>query len=163
MGREEDERWSPAFMVMVVRVLKFERKCEPYFLLIQSTTVPAQSLDYLIFDYSEDEEGNGTWDAMASVSVARLSALTAEIESVLAWANRAFPGQRAAIEDGGDWDFDLQAQDDSGNSLIADFDARASKAQIAAAPTGNTNVTLTISGSAAFADAFREAFDLDAD
>ena len=104
---------------MVVRVLKFERKCEPYFLLIQSTTVPAQSLDYLIFDYSEDEEGNGTWDAMASVSAARLSALTAEIESVLAWANRAFPGQRAAIEDGGDWDFDLQAQDDSGNSLIA--------------------------------------------
>ena len=127
------------------------------------TAVPVPSLDYLIFDYSEDEEGNGTWDAMASVSAARLSALIAEIESVLTWANRAFPGQRAAIEDGGDWDFDLQAQNDSGDSLIADFDARASKAQIAAAPNGNTNVTLTISGSAAFADAFREAFDLDAD
>ena len=121
------------------------------------------TLDYLDFDYSEDEEGNGTWDAMASVSVARLSALTAEIESVLAWANRAFPGQRAAIEDGGDWDFDLQAQDDAGSPLLAEFDAGVGGLQIAVALSGNTNVTLTISGSAAFADAFREAFELDAD
>ena len=31
----------------------------------------AMTLDYLDFDYSEDEEGTGTWDAMASVKAER--------------------------------------------------------------------------------------------
>ena len=37
------------------------------------------TLDYLDFDYSEDEEGTGTWDAMASVKAERVPALAAEI------------------------------------------------------------------------------------
>ena len=30
------------------------------------------ALDYLDFDYSEDFDGNGTWDAMASVKAGRV-------------------------------------------------------------------------------------------
>ncbi|QIL78843.1 hypothetical protein G7047_02020 [Diaphorobacter sp. HDW4A] len=125
--------------------------------------MPAQPLDYLIFDYSEDEEGNGTWDAMASVPEARLAALTAEIESILRWAGRAFTGRRGVIEDGADWDFDLQAQSDAGDPLLAEFDAGAGRLSIAASPAGHTTVTLTISGSTAFSDAFRDTFELDSD
>ncbi len=156
------KRVSPAFIVVIAKVSGSGENASPI-LSYPMTAVPAQSLDYLIFDYSEDEEGNGTWDAMASVSAARLAALTDEIAAVLQWATRHFPGQRAALDEGGEWDFDLQAQSDAGDPLLAQFDARAALVQIAAAPAGNANVTLTISGSAAFSDALREAFDLDAD
>jgi hypothetical protein len=30
--------------------------------------MPRMALHYLDFDYSEDDDGNGTWDAMASVT-----------------------------------------------------------------------------------------------
>ena len=42
------------------------------------------TLDYLDFDYSEDEGGNGTWDAMASVAQDRWGALRAEVRHVKA-------------------------------------------------------------------------------
>ncbi|QNP48115.1 hypothetical protein [Diaphorobacter aerolatus] len=122
-----------------------------------------QSLDYLIFDYSEDDEGNGTWDAMASVPAGRLGALAGEVEAILQWAGRAFPGRRGAIEDGGDWDFDLHAQDDAGEALSARYDEHAARMQVHAARTGHTTITLTVSGSAAFAEAFREAFCIEGD
>ena len=41
-------------------------------------------LNYLDFDYSEDADGNGTLDAMASVLPAQLPALQSEIAAVLA-------------------------------------------------------------------------------
>lgn len=41
------------------------------------------ALDYLDFDYSEDEDGNGTWDAMASVADSRWAALLEEVRQVL--------------------------------------------------------------------------------
>ena len=41
-------------------------------------------LNYLDFDYSEDADGNGTLDAMASVLPAQLPALQNEIAAVLA-------------------------------------------------------------------------------
>ena len=37
------------------------------------------ALDYLDFEYSEDEDGNGTWDAMASVPAPRWGALLDEV------------------------------------------------------------------------------------
>ena len=65
------------------------------------------TLDYLDFDYSEDDEGTGCWDAMASVPATRVPALAAEVEQLLAWAHRRFKGRRGPIEEGGDWDLSL--------------------------------------------------------
>ena len=119
------------------------------------------TLDYLDFDYSEDEEGTGTWDAMASVKAERVPALAAEIEAVLRWASQKFPGRQGAVEEGFDWDYDLQAQDDGGAALPAGFDTRTGSLRLAAAATGRTTVTLSLSGSAQFGAALRQAFGLD--
>lgn len=118
-------------------------------------------LDYLDFDYSEDAEGTGTWDAMASVPPDRLPALHAEIERLLAWAHRAFAGRRGPCEEGGDWDYDLQAQAEDGAPLPIAYDAARARLDASAAPAGGrTTVTLSLSGSAAFGEALREAFGL---
>ena len=44
------------------------------------------SLQYLDFEYSDDTEGVGTWDAMASVSPNQVTAVQAEVARVLGWA-----------------------------------------------------------------------------
>ena len=119
------------------------------------------ALDYLEFDYSEDEEGTGTWDAMASVKADRVPALAAEIEALLRWASHQFAGRQGAVEEGYDWDYDLQAQDDNGQLLNARFDRAAGKLELHASATGRTTVNLSLSGSQYFGDALREAFDLE--
>ncbi|WP_417284349.1 hypothetical protein [Comamonas sp.] len=119
------------------------------------------ALDYLDFDYSEGEEGTGTWDAMACVKAERVPALAAEIEQLLRWAQQSFAGRQGAVDDGFDWDYDLQAQDDDGASLPARFDAASGRLQLATAAPGRTTVNLSISGSQQFGDALREAFELD--
>jgi len=120
------------------------------------------ALDYLEFDYSEDEEGTGTWDAMASVKAERVPALAGEIESLLRWASQKFAGRQGALEDGNDWDYDLQAQDDDGQPLSARFDRAAGRLELQASATGRTTVNLCLSGSMQFGDALRQAFDLEA-
>lgn len=124
-------------------------------------TVLAMRLDYLDFDYSEDEEGTGTWDAMAGVPPERVPALVAEVEQLLRWADTEFAGRQGTVDEGGDWDYDLQAQDDLGAALPASFDARTGSLRLAAAATGRTTVTLSLSGSAQFGAALRQAFGLD--
>ena len=120
-------------------------------------------LDYLDFDYSEDEEGTGTWDAMACVTAERVPALATEIEQVLRWASRQFNGRQGSIDAGGDWDYDLQAQDDAGRALSASFDAASSRLHLTAASAGRSTVSLSLSGSMQFGDALREQFELDAE
>ena len=100
----------------------------------------AMALDYLEFDYSEDEEGTGTWDAMASVKAERVQALAGEIEALLRWASQKFAGRQGPLEDGNDWDYDLQAQDDDGEPLSARFDRAAGKLELQASATGRTTV-----------------------
>lgn len=101
------------------------------------------SLSYLDFDFSEDTEGVGVFDAMATVGPPHLAAVNAEVEQVLAWANAAFTGRRGPVEDGGEWDYDLQAWQEPAT---------------AGAPL--QTVTLSISGTAAFCAAFRDEFGL---
>ena len=72
----------------------------------------AAPLHYLIFDASDDGEGTGTWDAMASVRAAELPAVMAEVQAVLAWADKHSPGPRGPLDEGGDWDADQQVQKD---------------------------------------------------
>lgn len=119
------------------------------------------ALDYLDFDYSEDDEGTATWDALASVAAERLPALTAEVEQLLGWAHRAFAGRRGPIEEGGDWDYDLHAQRDDGSPVGVHFDAASGRLQLAAAPGQRTTLGLTLSASAAFSEALRSRFGLD--
>ncbi|WP_431274564.1 hypothetical protein ACQ858_21560 [Variovorax ureilyticus] len=100
------------------------------------------TLDFLDFDYSEDTEGIGVFDAMATVRPEQLAAVHAEVEQVLAWAQDAFAGRRGPVEDGSEWDYDLQETQE--------------------ADTPRRTVTLSMSGTPAFCAAFREAFDLPA-
>lgn len=69
-------------------------------------------LHYLIFDASDDGEGTGTWDAMASVRAAEVPAVMAEVQAVLTWAERHSPGPRGPLDEGGAWDADQQVQQD---------------------------------------------------
>jgi hypothetical protein len=69
-------------------------------------------LQYLIFDASDDGEGTGTWDAMASVRVEHLPAVMQEVQTVLAWAEAHSPGPRGPLDEGGVWDADQQVQTD---------------------------------------------------
>lgn len=121
------------------------------------------ALDYLDFEYSEDEDGNGTWDAMASVTTPRWGALLDEVRQVLQWAQQDFRGHRAPLDEGGDWDFDLSAQDDdNGRTLRIRWDANACVLDAQAPQAGGyTTCTLTLTGTAAFGDALRQAFDLE--
>ena len=68
---------------------------------------------YLIFDASDNGGGTGSWEAMACVRSAQLPAVLAEVQCVLAWAEKHSPGQRGPLDDGGTWDADQQVQTDS--------------------------------------------------
>lgn len=70
------------------------------------------TLHYLIFDASDDGEGTGTWEAVASVRAADVPAVRAEAQTVLAAAERRAPGPRGPLDDGGVWDADVQEQCD---------------------------------------------------
>jgi hypothetical protein len=70
------------------------------------------TLQYLIFEASDDGEGTGTWDAMASVRAAELPAVMLEVQNVLAWAKTHSPGPRGPLDEGGVWDADEQVQSD---------------------------------------------------
>lgn len=98
-------------------------------------------LDYLDFDFSDEEDGRGSFDAMASVTGERTAALRAEIDAVLAWAGEVF-GPNADAGDDGEWDYEVSETVEAG------------------AASRNT-VTFTLSGSPAFCDAFRDKFEID--
>jgi hypothetical protein len=118
------------------------------------------SLQYLDFDYSEDEFGHGGFEAMASVSPARLPALHAEIAQVLDWAFETFADQRAPLEEGGEWDYLLDGQQEWSvpMTLVYDEGARRFSTQQGSASTPRHTFTLAVSGSVQFCDAFRRRF-----
>jgi hypothetical protein len=70
------------------------------------------TLQFLIFDASDNGDDTGTWEAMASVRATDLPAVQAEVRAVLEAAERDSPGPRAALDDGGSWDADQQEQID---------------------------------------------------
>jgi hypothetical protein len=120
-------------------------------------------LNYLEFDCSEEADGVGTFDAMASVAPQRLAALHAEIVRVLAWAEAAFAGARAPLDEGGEWDWDLQgAQEWSVPQTLA-YDPSTQRLSVSSGAPGvaRHTISLSISGSPAFCEAFRQQFGLD--
>ena len=117
-------------------------------------------LHFLSFDYSEDDEGTATWDAVASVPAARLPELQREIVSLLAWAHSGFGAAQGPVEYGGAWDYDLQYERDGHplQALVYDADARQLRPAPQALPTEHVTLTLSLSGGPAFGEAFAARF-----
>jgi hypothetical protein len=115
-------------------------------------------LHYLVFDVTDEDSGRGSFDAMASVEPGRLPALLAEIGRVLAWAHRAF-GPAGALDDGGEWDYALQAlaEPDSPLDAVYEGDGRVVLASAGGGAT-LTTLALTLTGSPGFCQAMRDAF-----
>lgn len=119
------------------------------------------TLQYLDFDYSEDAHGHGSFEAMASVPAARLPALQAEIALVLDWAFATFSDQRAPLEEGGEWDYLLQAQQEwsAPEQLAYDETRRSFSSRLGLPGPPRHMLTLVLSGRAQFCDAFRQKFE----
>ncbi|MBS7350302.1 MAG: hypothetical protein KIG95_09150 [Comamonas sp.] len=66
------------------------------------------TLYFLDFDSSQAEDGSACWDAMASVQAPRWPEVLAEVQALLRWCQTQASPQ--PLEEGGLWDFDLQAQ-----------------------------------------------------
>ena len=120
------------------------------------------NLNYLDFDYSEDEDGTGTFDAMASVLPAKLPALHAEIAAVLAWAHAHWPDVCGPSEEGGVWQYDLQGSQEVSTPLEWVFES--ADGQLRSSPgtpaPPRTTITFTLSGGADFCQALRSFFHL---
>lgn len=99
-------------------------------------------LMYLDFDLSDDADERCNFDALAAPPAPELPAVRAEVQAVLDWARAEF-GPPVALDDGGDWDYALQeANDGQGQS------------------GPRQEVSLSLAGSARFAEAFRQHFEL---
>lgn len=119
-------------------------------------------LHFLDFDYSEDDEGTATWDAVACVPAERLPELEAEITSVLAWADEEFHTRRGPVELDGLWDYDLQCERAGAPLMALSYwpDGRPMLPPLQLKPGEQVTLTLSLSGAPAFAQAFTEYFDL---
>lgn len=117
-------------------------------------------LNYLDFDYSEDAQGNGTFDAMVSTSGAHVDAVRLEISLVLDWAHETFPGLRAPLDEGGEWDYELTGQQEWSVPEMLSYDdtTRQLSSQTGQAGAPRHTVTLSIGGGPQFCEAFRRRF-----
>lgn len=97
---------------------------------------PLPTLEFLCFDASSDTDGVHTFDALASTSHERHTAVLAEVEWVLAWAAQHFPDGPGDLDEGASWCHDLQVAQEG------DW----------------VTVSLSLSGKMAFGDAFALAF-----
>ncbi len=95
------------------------------------------TLAILTIDVSDNDEGVVTIEALASTPAAGHAAALAEAQQVLDWAWRAFPHTHGPADEGGEWDHDLQVGTEGG---------------------GWHAVTLTLTGTPEFAQAFAAAF-----
>jgi hypothetical protein len=94
-------------------------------------------MNYLDFDLSEGSDGVTTLEAMAATSAEEHTAAMAEVQQVLAWAWTNFPHTHGPADDGMDWDHELQLSVEGGRWHT---------------------VTLTLTGSARFVEAFLAVF-----
>ncbi|HEX5371157.1 MAG TPA: hypothetical protein VFW84_00330 [Aquabacterium sp.] len=121
------------------------------------------SLKYLDFDHSEDTDGCHTFEAMASTGPAQVDAVRAEVVAVLAWAHAQFPEGRGPLDEGFDWDVDLQGLQEVARVESLDYDPASGALAVSLGAPGvpRHTVTLALTGSDAFAEAFRTRFLLD--
>lgn len=72
------------------------------------------TLDYLSFDRSEDADGVVTLEALAATPAAQHADVMAEVRRVLDWAGERFPHTHGPVDEGMDWDDDLQVSVEEG-------------------------------------------------
>lgn len=120
-------------------------------------------LTSLDFDYSEDDDGLGTFEAVASTWPEQVAAVQAEIARVLDWAHGVYPGIRGAVDEGADWDYDLHGMLEFTAPETILYDEGTRSFSVRAGPAGRPRhtVTLAIGGSGEFCHAFRQQFGLD--
>lgn len=117
------------------------------------------NLQYLDFDYSEDTDGIGLFDAMASTAPQHVARVHIEIAMVLAWAHATFPGNRGPLDEGSQWDFGLQETREFTIADTLDYDDVTGLLNLTPGTAGTPRhtVTLSISGTESFCAALREA------
>jgi hypothetical protein len=64
-------------------------------------------MHYLDFDFSDEDRGRGSFDAMASVAARPPARAACGIAAVLQWALGEF-GVAGAEDDGSEWGYELQ-------------------------------------------------------
>jgi hypothetical protein len=94
-------------------------------------------MDYLTFELEEVDDGVATLEAMASTRAEQHAAVMAEVQQVLDWAWRRFPHTHGPIDEGMEWDHDLQ---------------------VSVQAQGWHTVTLTLTGTRRFVEAFGARF-----
>lgn len=99
-------------------------------------------MDFLTFDLTEVDDGVSSLEAMASTAAEQHAAVMAEVQQVLDWAWDRYPGSHGPIDDGMDWHHDLQVTVEDG---------------------GWHTVTLTLTGTEGFVQAFLATFGSIAD
>ena len=93
---------------------------------------------YLLFDLSEGDDGISTLEAMTTTTtLEKHQQALNEADEVIAWAHEHFPGRHGPVEDGHAWDHELLIQHETGDWIT---------------------VTLTLSASPEFVDAFLPVF-----
>lgn len=120
------------------------------------------SLKYLDFDHSEDTDGRATFEAMASTGPAQAAEVRAEAALVLAWAFAEFPEARGPLDEGFEWDHDLQGLQEVARveSLVYDPQTGELQSQLGSAGVPRHTLTLSLTGTPAFAHAFKSRFGL---
>jgi hypothetical protein len=120
-------------------------------------------LQYLEFDCSEDTEGVVCWDALAQPAASHTAALLREVTQLLSWASRFSTQGPGPLDEGSDWDFDLQVQWHSADGQRStptrvQWHAEQETLDIRPAPGPGDRVelSLSLSGTPAFAQALRE-------
>ncbi|MCG2591526.1 hypothetical protein LZ009_01860 [Ramlibacter sp. XY19] len=117
------------------------------------------TLAWLEFDYSEDAEGNGSFDAMAAASPAQLQDLQGEIAQVLDWAHAHF-GEPMPPDEGGEWHYELQGVQEVATPLRVAHSRGRLQVEAGAAGTPRVTLSLTVGGTPGFCAALRQEFGL---
>lgn len=117
-------------------------------------------MKYLDFDYSEDSDGLGTFDAMASTPLVQIGLVRSEVVLILSWAHSTFPGQKAPLDDGGEWDYHLDGLQEL--TAVETFSFTETTGQLAVhlgsfGPPRH-NLRLSLTGTSQFCEAFRRRF-----
>jgi hypothetical protein len=114
-------------------------------------------LQYLEFDCTEDTEGVVCWDALAQPQPHHNCALLQEVAMVLAWAHSFDAQGPGPLEDGANWDYDLQATLHPDGPACLSFDPDKGQITPPAVDLAHLLVlSLSLSGTPGFAQAFRE-------
>jgi hypothetical protein len=94
-------------------------------------------MDFLSFQVEEVDDRVCSLEAMASTPVGQHAAVMAEVQEVLAWSWCHFPDAHGPVDEGMDWDHDLQVIIEEG---------------------GWHTVTLSLTGTARFVEPFLARF-----